>query len=286
MSDLRESTIRIAVDATNPGQFFACCGLLELADRLWGGAEAWFEGDQFVIRVGANRTLPALLRWFKEAPLVEEVGGVEGKPVNEEGDEGSETRVLPITVALPGGLQLLRLDWWSDKSLKPWAGSMDARVIFVAMKDAIDPSAGDPLNDSAVVFDPPAEGGVGKSSVRKGKKREPFYFDARRGAASRSIDIGFAPDALQMRSMAFPAVEALALVGLQRCRPSPAGRPRLFDYFTWAAPLTPLLAPAGVNGLLSNIRLHRYRFENAFRTDQRKHKAYCPSTPMHGDRDD
>ena len=27
-------TIRIRVDATNPGQFFACCGLLELASRL------------------------------------------------------------------------------------------------------------------------------------------------------------------------------------------------------------------------------------------------------------
>jgi CRISPR-associated protein Csb3 len=31
--------IRIPVDLTNPGQFFACCGLLELANRLWPGAE-------------------------------------------------------------------------------------------------------------------------------------------------------------------------------------------------------------------------------------------------------
>ena len=34
-----EATIRINVDPTNPGQFFACCGLLEFADRLWPGAE-------------------------------------------------------------------------------------------------------------------------------------------------------------------------------------------------------------------------------------------------------
>lgn len=33
-----QAAIRINVDLTNPGQFFACCGLLELADRLWGGA--------------------------------------------------------------------------------------------------------------------------------------------------------------------------------------------------------------------------------------------------------
>jgi hypothetical protein len=36
----------VAVDPTNPGQFFACCGLLELADRLWPGAEGWFDLDQ------------------------------------------------------------------------------------------------------------------------------------------------------------------------------------------------------------------------------------------------
>lgn len=29
-----EPTIRINVDVTNPGQFFACCGVLELASRI------------------------------------------------------------------------------------------------------------------------------------------------------------------------------------------------------------------------------------------------------------
>ena len=38
-------SIRITVDPTNPGQFFACCGLLELADRLWRGAEGGFESE-------------------------------------------------------------------------------------------------------------------------------------------------------------------------------------------------------------------------------------------------
>ncbi|TWW08183.1 hypothetical protein E3A20_26890, partial [Planctomyces bekefii] len=28
------SSFWVNVDPTNPGQFFACCGLLELADRL------------------------------------------------------------------------------------------------------------------------------------------------------------------------------------------------------------------------------------------------------------
>ena len=42
--------IRVTVDPTNPGQFFACCGLLELADRLWKGAEGWFANQQFCLR--------------------------------------------------------------------------------------------------------------------------------------------------------------------------------------------------------------------------------------------
>ena len=46
---MSDANITIPVDLTNPGQFFACCGLLELADRLWPGAEGWFEGDAFFI---------------------------------------------------------------------------------------------------------------------------------------------------------------------------------------------------------------------------------------------
>ena len=44
--------IKINVDPTNPGQFFACCGLLELADRLWDGAEGAFSasGAEFSVR--------------------------------------------------------------------------------------------------------------------------------------------------------------------------------------------------------------------------------------------
>src|SRR2546426_398621 len=42
-----EPTIRIKVNVTNPGQFFGCCGLLELADRLCPGTEAWFDDLNF-----------------------------------------------------------------------------------------------------------------------------------------------------------------------------------------------------------------------------------------------
>ena len=33
-------SFQVRVDPTNAGQFFACCGLLELANRLWQGVES------------------------------------------------------------------------------------------------------------------------------------------------------------------------------------------------------------------------------------------------------
>ena len=45
MTETSKAAVRVRVDPTNPGQFFACCGLLELADRLWNGAEGWFDRE-------------------------------------------------------------------------------------------------------------------------------------------------------------------------------------------------------------------------------------------------
>jgi CRISPR-associated protein Csb3 len=36
MNPRNHATISVRVDPANPGQFFACCGLLELADRFMG----------------------------------------------------------------------------------------------------------------------------------------------------------------------------------------------------------------------------------------------------------
>ena len=59
MSNLK-ADLSINVDPTNPGQFFACCGLLELADRLGSGSEGWFESSptQFSIRAGDSSSMP------------------------------------------------------------------------------------------------------------------------------------------------------------------------------------------------------------------------------------
>ncbi len=256
--------IRIRVDPSNPGQFFACCGLLEMAERLWKGGEGWFEKGMFYLRPfggGEDRTLSSLLHEISKTPL---------KQIDPE-DDFSSPMELPSPFAL-------RIDWWKDEStggdqLKVWAGSMRSVRIARAMQATL--SRTELHNEGlfeygAVVYDP----------QEPDKKVEPFYFDARRGSNALAIDIGFMPDSLSMTTVAYPTVEFLCLVGLQRFRPKPTATRRVFDYFTWLVPLAIEVAPLAASGVLSRVDGRGYRFQIAFRTDQKKHKAFTPAIPI------
>lgn len=258
-----EPSIRIPIDPTNPGQFFACCGLLELADKAWPNALAWFDNSHFSLapaQLIPNANLSTLLETLCSAEL---------KQVDEQDDTASPIRLGPTFN--------LTLDWWNDahaggNRLKIWAGRMSSVRIAKAMRAALkspDITANNLLDHGTVVFDPD----------EPDRKVEPFYFDARRGNNAMSRDIGFKPDPLQMTTTAFPAVEFLSLVGLQRARPLPDPKHRrILDYCTWSLPSPPQLLPALITGLIPQAHPRRYRFENAFRTDQKKHKAFTTAT--------
>lgn len=252
--------IRLAVDPTNPGQFFACCGLLELADRQWPGAEGWFTDGRFFIASRAS-SLTKLLTTVTTTVL----------SPSDPSDELSS----PIELGPPFSL---RIDWWTDertggRALKVWAGSMRsvriARAMQAAFRDTALHTEG-LFDHGCVVYDP----------IEPDKKVEPYYFDSRRGANAQALDIGFMPDALQMTTIAYPAVEFLSLVGLQRCRPLPTRRPRVFDYFTWSIPLPAIVLSLATGGLLGHVGATGYRFENAFRTDKKTLKSFLPAAPL------
>lgn len=249
-----EPSIAVLVDASNPGQFFACCGLLELAERLWGRAEGWFADGRFCIdtKGGIEK-------------LVQAIGRAEVSQVDPEDDTSS-----PVSIGEP--FRGLLLDWWHDKwsggrELKVWAGTMESARIAKAMQFAIRSEerfqSAELLNIGTVAFDP----------ENPDKKVEPYYFDARRGPNAHSRDVGFSPNDLRMTTTAFPAVELLCLVGLQRCLPAKK-KDRIFDYYTWAQPLPPCLISGVVPGLLELPGQVGYRFENWYRTGQKKHKAF------------
>jgi hypothetical protein len=264
-----EPTIRVAVEPTNPGQFFACCGLLELADRLWlptdqrNSAEGWFEKNEFCVATGG--TLAALLDAVRNAELT--------------ALDPSDIYSTPARLGPPFGLTL---DWWQDeraggKRLKPWAGTMESVGIARSMRAVLDRAEArtDRLFDYACV--------VPNADDPK-KKKEPYYFDSRRGANALPLDIGFVQDPLGIPTLAHPAVEFFCLVGLQRCRPLQTDNPRVFDYFTWPSPCAAVVLPAAVCGLLGDLNARGYRFENAFRSGQKKHKAFNPAIPLGGPR--
>jgi CRISPR-associated protein Csx14 len=277
-------SIAVMVDPTNPGQFFACCGLLELADRLWPqtddrkAAEGWFTGGQFEISCdGTLRELLACAQQIQFASNAEE----EAEDSDEDENEVKDDVVTPLELVVP---VTLRLDWWQDINLKPWAGSMNARNIALAMCRAINPDDPDPLNQSQVV--PEVKEVVKSTKGGKPKPKEPFHFDARRGSNSLGRDVGFIHDTLKKKwktpMFAHPVVEFFALLGLQRARPQPTDRVRVYDYFTWSRAwrCQAALLPLAVCGLFGDPQARRYRFVNAFRTGQRKHKAYMPASPI------
>ncbi|MGE0159835.1 MAG: hypothetical protein AB7T31_10535 [Gemmatimonadales bacterium] len=243
--------IRLDVDLTNPGQFFGCCGVFELAQRLWTHATAYFDRSQFVVSDG---DLTQLVMETARAPL----------EVLEIGNQTSSALRL-------GGPFDLRIDWWKfERGLKTWAGRMSVdRIATSLQRDLPNTLRNGFFNDGHVVVGP------------DGKKVEPYYFDGRRGAAALPLDVGFSSDALSLETVAFSATEFFTLVGLQRFRPADV-KLRVYRYRAWAVPLPVTLAAlAAADVLPDNGPL--FDFSSAFRTDQRKHKAFSPAIPSSGD---
>ena len=274
--------IRIPVDLTNPGQFFACCGLLELADRLWPGAEGWFERRVFcILTEDRAKSLTDLLDQTRLLRF--DVG--DDSEAEDDVDETDDTYTLiePILLHWKNGKPAIHLDWWSDKSIKPWAGSMKERVILRAMLDAIIPTDADPFDDlRRVQYQSPKQGKNGKP--KKPQKKEPFYFDPRRGNKSHPLDCGFSPDTHKMEADCCPALEALCFIGLQRARPAPTDVANQSRYTIWSRaseddPGLPanLVGPV-VCGMIPWPSLGTGVFDNYFRTDQRKHKTFSQAT--------
>lgn len=258
-------SITINVDVTNPGQYFACCGLLELADRRWRGAEGWFENDTFRIECGG--TLKELIGAVAHAKLT----------IARDGDIYSS----PFTVGSP--FRPLLVNWWEEdrtggKDLKIWAGTMESHGIAAAMQFAMR----DDKFQSPDLFN---IGMVVQSSTEPSKKKEPYYYDARRAPNAHSRDIGFSTNDLGLESLAFPAVEFLCVIGLSVARPAFTKESRVYDYFTWPAPLPSNLLLAASCGALELPGSRGYRFENWFRTGQRKHKAFRSAIPLSSESD-
>ncbi len=256
MNDVSRASIAVDVDVANPGQFFACCGLLELADRLWPGVEGWFTSDDQSFLISGGKTIDVLIDSIAAAEL--------------NACRPSDPYSSPVSIG--GPFRSIIIDWWETdrtgaRDLKVWAGTMESFGIAHSMQHAMK----DKQFHSQDLFD---IGIVVRTPNNPGKKKEPYYFDARRAPNAHSRDVGFSPNDLSLTSIAHPAVEFLCLVGLQVARPVPTRESRVYRYHTWHSALPSSLILAVSTGSLGPAGTRAYQFENWFRTGQKKHKAF------------
>lgn len=286
-------SITIAVDLTNPGQFFACCGLFELAHRLCPGAEAWFENDKFCI--ASDGTLNAVLDAFVGCCLTnsmteaqhqrfEQITAMKVKerkatPGVEEEEKklGILLREAPIVLKHPFNLTL---DWFADdyaggSRFKTWAGRQSVLDIASAMKDALNNPEWH--NDACLSF-----------SVKECGL--PFNFDSDLGGQGGAIDVGFSFDPLAASSLtrietsAKPALELLAFIGLQRFRPTEVKAENRFLYTAWNRPLPIQVAMPAACGAIPVAGASRYEFKLLYRTKYLK--SFLPAIPFSGGSDE
>ena len=233
------SQFRVRVDASNPGQFLACCGLLELATRLWTFAEGWFDDGWFY--VASDGTLRQVLVALSSREPTEVTTL----------DSGLEVKALiaPLRLELPGRSDPLVLDGWMTigtekgevvaKKSPPWnfwSGQQTSHRIWrslraelLSMLKTMTPADEEDLFFHRV----PTSGRFGFDPV----------------AAWKALDAGFSPNEQHMEVASSPAVELLAALGLQRVRLPVSPDETRFWYATWAVPLSAAVAAPAACGV-------------------------------------
>jgi len=231
-------TVRVKVDVTNPGQLFACCGILEVAHRVWqpGPAQGWFADGHFFLARSDGKSADM-------AELVNAVVQCEAKAVPIE-----DPKTDPIETGDP---IRLRLDWWrkSDGStnlFKTWAANATSLQMFrkwqEALKRCLDSIKRDPEN--ILSFSERVQGSYGfDSALSWDRLRVGFSFNEHNSLK---------------KLPAHPAVELFGAIGLQRFFPYLDEQQQAVSYSVWRVPLTAPVAWAAELGLLPGVSLHRF----------------------------
>jgi len=215
------SELRIQLDPLNPGQFYACCGLVELAGLGDRPVVSRFESEPGRPRVSWFCLRGDVSRDF----LTKSLGRL--RRAEFWCDDKFEASISPTILTF--GEHVFELDWWltdfRDKPspIKCWAGQVTTRKLFEELLVLLDESS-----TGSNLFQ--------KSQLTKSK----FGVDPR--AAWNARDCGYSPNEHGVDSATFTAVEVLAALGLQTFRPAVQCRTRTVRYHLWNADLPVCLA--------------------------------------------
>jgi CRISPR-associated protein Csx14 len=288
----------IPVDLYNPGQVFACLGLLEAADVLLGSADGsfdWSDPDDAVFKLRAEGEVnpaAAVLEFLAEAEPKRWVpkGYVEGVP--EKGDTGKDvddgrqsdpdgigesSTTFPAAkgdrMSLPirfggGNRPIVELGHWADGSgrnnFKLYSGNRSAEGIARAMLLGVREK---PKKKQVM-------GDIKSKGVRQLWEESKDALIARpfdvltpmggsfnfdpRGAWT-AIDAGYSLNDQGHQVQSSPVVEFLAAWGLEHARPDEF-ETRKVRYAVWGIPLAPMLARAALCGSIGTAPLQKFVF--------------------------
>jgi CRISPR-associated protein Csx14 len=247
----RVRDLRVQLDPLNPGQFYACCGLLELAALAHGPVVSRFEPEPGRPRVS----------WFclHDVPsdfLGEALEQLRGAASSVSFDDDFEAGISPTTLIF--GNHALELDWWLDKfrerpvPLKCWAGQVTTRKLFEELLGLLDGET-----SGSAVFQ--------RSRLTKSK----FGVDPR--AAWNARDCGYSPNEHGTDSSTFVAVEVFAAIGLQTFWPVVQRRNRTALYHLWTAGLPVCVARSASKAPWDGLPHHAFQFSIASRGQSYKY---------------
>ena len=251
---MAESTI--PVDLLNPGQVFACLGILEMADVLLGDATAafdWNSGQETMFRVSAANTEPPVervIRFLEEARIVPRAPA--GSPnlngwtaswgdapeVVEPGEpfpfpDPSSPATLPVVLRDDAGNDVV-IDHWGDSTrrdnVKFWAGAGGYPGAAI-LRDAMKIVRGKMRQHASNPF------------ALSDAQTSSFRFDWRRDYIP--VQDGFSPNkhGKSIQMVGFPLVEILAAIGMTHARPYRIAK-REYRYGVLGYRNGPLLEPA------------------------------------------
>jgi CRISPR-associated protein Csb3 len=270
-------------DPTNPGQFFACCGLLELANRLWPNAEGWFTGEKF--HVTCEGTLTELISRFAQTQISSSLSASQLKRL---GTLLSVSEAKLTATDIEEKVRLkemwkferlhicapfdLWIDWWRDErgertDLKTWAAKQMVAEMAQNMLGVIKMSEWSKSPNPDALFQP-----VQADSL-------PFNFDSDLSGQGSARDAGFSADTLSYKSTFRPLLELIAFIGLQRFRPKPMKDDKLC-FSLWSTPLPPSVAAAAAIGAIGSPNEQQYEFALFSRTKYMK--SFLPAQPQQG----
>jgi len=284
-----EPNIQIPVDLTNPGQFFACCGLLELASRIDDAAQGYFRGGHFYLDTSATDVLDRFFNCQVDVDTTFQPTAAE-KDEEEDTEEGEELhrgRIYPMKLGKPFNLLL---NWWTNEEaqgqkLKLWtAGQRVTDILLGHHKKKMKRKKGQP--DETMRIYTPSTREHFATVVRKHpddwlRKAVPidspaaFSFDSRL-SRNNALDLGH----FTHGTLAFsPAIDVLCLVGLQRFRPETIETWNRNRFCTWSQPLPVIVAPLAALGRISSLIDQCFEFPVKARDSQGRFKLFGHAQP-------